>query len=405
MKAESYINRKTGQPLYNVIGWYCSEKFDGQRAQWDPKRQVLLSRYGNVIPAPPAFVEPLKSVQHQLDGELFMGYGNWDLTGIFRNRQKDSQDRNRELWKRVTYIVFDIADPDSDYNQRYRVLERLATQFPVHIILVERTLIQSKAALETIYQGILQRGGEGVMLTNPHSFYRDGRTDNLLKYKPVMEEQCIIVGYKEGNGKYAGRLGSFIVHPIEDGEIMPYKEFSIAGITDAVRSSYKRTHPIGTVLNYRCSDVTKSGKPRFPVYIGICRKVVTPRQIPTEDIPTETHTPKGLAKELEAKGIPSASGVIVTAHPVPPVRPAPSMSPPPPYTLEVEPPIDLFIIPPPPGFTGSPVPSPVPVSPPVGFMERVSPPVQFSLPCKPLPKLPKIKPRIRVQVQIPAQVC
>ena len=129
--------------------------------------------------------------------------------------------------------------------------------------------------LDTWYQQILDRGGEGIILNYPSAPYCDGRSDNILKYKPIMNDECVIVGYKPGRGRNAGRLGSFIVHPVKDGNSYPKREFSVSGMNNTVRDNYMKTHPIGTMLNYSCVEYTKSGKPRHPVYLGICRKPVT----------------------------------------------------------------------------------------------------------------------------------
>lgn len=268
MKAESYLDKKTGKPQYSPEGWVASEKFDGQRAQWDPGRGQLITRYGSVVNCPKWFLDKFRGIDIPLDGELFMGYGNWDLTGLFRsNRTED------ELWRRVRYMVFDIPDPDAGvFSERIGKLESLGLSSP--LIPVKHVVIDSRATLKEYYEGILKRKGEGVMLNNPTAFYRDGRTNHVLKYKPIMDDECVVVGYKPGEGKYTGKLGSFIVWPVEDGIPVKQREFRISGMKDIVRSNYRKTHPIGTVLRYCCNDYTKSGVPRHPRYLGKTKKVV-----------------------------------------------------------------------------------------------------------------------------------
>ena len=280
MKALNYFDKKNGKALYSPIGWYMTEKFDGQRAQWCPESKSLISRYGNVINAPSWFIEQLSFFNLPLDGELFMGYNSWHMTGIFRAKSFKS---NNDLWRKARFMVFDIPDIDiGDYVDRMKVLDSIFQTFKAvthnstqYILPVNRILIKTKTQLNDFYQDILSRGGEGAMINSPTGFYCDGRTSHILKLKPVMDDECIIVGYKEGNGRNVGKLGSFIVHPIEDGVPNPKKEFGISGVSDLIRSSYKKTHPIGTVLSYACSDYTeKSGKPRHPRYLGKCKKHV-----------------------------------------------------------------------------------------------------------------------------------
>jgi DNA ligase-1 len=285
MRAESYINRKTQQPEYAASGYYISEKFDGQRAQWDPGKQCFISRYGNTINCPQWFLNYFSGLKIPIDGELFMGYGNWDLTGIFRSQRPDET-----LWKKVRLILFDIADSNAGtYEARRLKLEDLnlkwnwegASSGHVEIVPVRRA--ESRKDIEEEFKRVTARGGEGIMLNSPYHLYHDGKNSAILKYKQVMDDECVIVNYKMGNGRLAGKLGSFVVHPIEDGQPIKSREFSLAGINDAIRANYKHTHKIGTVLHYRCAELTKDGKPKHPVYLGICKRPVTNINLITED--------------------------------------------------------------------------------------------------------------------------
>lgn len=282
MKASNFLDKTTKKPLYSPIGYYVSEKFDGQRAQWDPINQILITRYGNVVNAPQWFLDYFKNIKIPLDGEIFFGYGNWGMTGVCRNKTSQTLKINNDIWKKANFLVFDLPDTQSGiYEKRISILEQCSgigkwgtTDTPIWLI--RRKKVLSMDMLEIYYQQIQDRGGEGVILNNPKSFYVDGRTDNMLKYKPIMDDECIIVGYKPGAGRNAGLLGSFIVHPIEDGLPIPHKEFHIgSGLSDLLRSGYIKSHPIGTILRYCFTEYTKTGKPRFPRYLGICKKPVT----------------------------------------------------------------------------------------------------------------------------------
>jgi DNA ligase-1 len=277
MRAESYINRKTRQPEYSATGYYMSEKFDGQRAQWDPVHKQIISRYGNIVNCPTWFLKYFEDITEPVDGELFMGYGNWDLTGIFRAQKPDE-----ELWRHVRFMLFDIADPVlGSFVTRRAQLEKLYVLHwsdKTHIELASIRIASSRQDIDEEFQRVIARGGEGIMLNSPHRSYSDGKTSAILKYKQVMEEECVIVGYKMGNGRLSGKLGAFLVHPIEDGQTFKAREFSLSGMNDHIREVYQRSHPIGTILHYRCAEFTKDGKPRHPVYLGICHKPVTKQQ-------------------------------------------------------------------------------------------------------------------------------
>lgn len=375
MKAENYVDIKTGKPRYCPVGYVMTEKFDGARVQWLPSAERLISRYGNDITAPLWFIDYFKGIQHPLDGELFFGYGNWGMTGICRAKSSN----NEELWRKARYLVFDLPDPDAGtYQERIGILEKCQGvgvwgSSTTPIWLVPRQLVSNTNMLDTFYQEVLQRGGEGIMLNNPCAFYRDGRTDAILKYKPVLDSECIIVGYKQGNGKYTGKLGSFIVHPIEDGCPDPTRQFSMSGMTDLIRSSYMTTHPIGTVLRYCCTEFTRTGKPRHPRYIGICRKPVT--------------------REQEISILEQSKATPVKTKPIPRPRPRTEVaprytSPAPGYTS----PAPRYTSPPPP-------PSPPPPTPPeITKIKPVPRPRPQVVPCQPpQPILPRPIPRPRPQ--------
>jgi DNA ligase-1 len=286
MRADSYINRKTRLPQHSCIGYYLSEKYDGQRVQWRPEIQSLISRYGNTISAPSWFIEPLKQITIPLDGELFIGYGKWSLTGLFR-----THDVKNEAWKQVTFIVFDypshLAGSWLQRQEKLRsILEDISAQ---HVKMIKPQLIISKEMIENTFKTIISRGGEGLMLNDPHAFYQEGKSQSILKYKQIMDEQAIIVGYKMGKGRLEGKLGSFVVHPIDDGHIYPKREFSVSGMSDEVRNSFTVTHPIGTIIDYTCSELTPNGRPRHPIYKGVCRKIVLPKRASITNNVTETN--------------------------------------------------------------------------------------------------------------------
>ena len=103
------------------------------------------------------------------------------------------------------------------------------------------------------------------MLRKPGSFYENKRSNTLLKYKQEYDLECKIIGYKQGNGKYTGMLGSFYCCLLNNDT----KKFYVSGMTDKIRISYLKTHPIGTVITITVNDLTCTGIPRHPRYLRI----------------------------------------------------------------------------------------------------------------------------------------
>ena len=127
----------------------------------------------------------------------------------------------------------------------------------------KQTKVQTEEEVFKMFDGLVAKGAEGVMLRCPGSPYDPKRSAHLLKVKPFFDAECKIIGYKSGTGKYAGKLGAFQCETIK----APNAKFFISGMTDEVRDNYKKTHPIGTIVTYTYVGVGESGVPRHPNYL------------------------------------------------------------------------------------------------------------------------------------------
>jgi DNA ligase-1 len=70
---------------------------DGARGYWNG--HAILSRHGKIIECPKWFVEGLMS-DVTLDGELWLGRGNFDLVAGLLNSKEDDL-----LWKSVSFMI------------------------------------------------------------------------------------------------------------------------------------------------------------------------------------------------------------------------------------------------------------------------------------------------------------
>ena len=69
----------------------------------------------------------------------------------------------------------------------------------------EQIKITSVKQMDEFYKNILKLGGEGIMIKDPISQYKEGRSSDMLKYKPSYDREAIIIGHSPGNGKYKGK--------------------------------------------------------------------------------------------------------------------------------------------------------------------------------------------------------
>lgn len=232
----------------DVALYLVSEKLDGVRAYWDGRR--LLSRRGNVIAAPPWFIERLPP--QPLDGELWLGRGKFDrLSAIVRRQAADD-----EAWREVRYLAFELPQAPGTFRQRARALRELVGSSGVPWLqAVEQLEFNSRQALERKLSEVMQSGGEGLMLHRADAPYLTGRSDVLLKLKRWLDAEATVIGHRPGQGKYAGQLGALRVRTADGVEFLLG-----TGLTDALR---RDPPPPGTRVTFRYRELTSQGRPRF----------------------------------------------------------------------------------------------------------------------------------------------
>ena len=279
MLAHTYKDPKTGKIKnppkgYPAApnGWYLSEKFDGYRCIWDGNK--FYSRNGNEFVTPDwfrAFMPPGIS----LDGELFLGRELFEKCGIFRRKVPDDSE-----WIKfnVKYQIFDSPTHPGNFEERQSFIEKLIKErckcesklslpkgVKCPLILTKQIKVKSEEDVQKYFKALTSKGAEGVMLRAPNSPYESKRTSLLLKVKQLFDDECKIIGYKPGTGKYANMLGAFECELVKNKKI----KFTISGMDDTIRQNYKKTHPIGTKVTFTYMGLSSGGVPRHPNYLRI----------------------------------------------------------------------------------------------------------------------------------------
>jgi len=234
--------------------YLVSEKYDGVRGVWDGK--TLRFRSGRVIPAPAWFIGRLPRVP--LDGELWLARGCFDaLSGIVRKAQPVDAE-----WRDVHYMAFELPGADGSFAERAQRLREIAGQTAWDpFVAVDQRPVADRAALRRRLAATVAMGGEGLVLHRADAPYQAGRTDALMKLKPEMDAEAVVVAHRAGQGRYAGQLGALEVRA-QDG-----RQFLIGtGFSDAQR---REPPPIGCVVTYRYRDLTPTGLPRFASFLRV----------------------------------------------------------------------------------------------------------------------------------------
>lgn len=234
--------------------YLISEKYDGVRAIWDGK--ILRSRSGNAFNAPAWFLAKLPS--QKLDGELWLGRGQFEqLSGFVRKTTPVADE-----WRQIKYMIFELPDAPGTFAERYEQIKQVvATANWPQLIAVEQFRLPDNAALKHKLNEIVRAGGEGLMLHLADAPYITGRSDALLKLKPLNDAEATVIGYVPGKGKYEGKMGALQV------ELADGKRFQIGtGFTDAVRAN---PPTVGTLITFTYRGLTKNGLPRFASYLRV----------------------------------------------------------------------------------------------------------------------------------------
>ena len=261
----------------------ASPKLDGVRAV--VRDGVVLSR--SLKPIPNRHVQ-LMFGRHELeglDGELILG----DPTHPEAYRRTVSAVMSIEGEPDVDFHVFDRWDRDYPYNE-------VALSYGLTIPVCS-TLIRTMEELEEYEAALLDKGYEGVMLRDPQSLYKFGRSTAkegfLLKLKRFADSEAEILGFEElmhnqneatinetGHTERsakqdgllpAGTLGALMVRDIHSGV-----EFKIGtGFTAAERQKFwnLRAPLRGALVKYQYFPTGSKEKPRFPSFQGFRHRI------------------------------------------------------------------------------------------------------------------------------------
>ena len=180
---------------------YASPKLDGIRSVI--YHRAALTRSLKPIPNNHIreILERYASAIDGLDGELIVGEAN--APDVYTRSVKGIMSHDGQ--PDFTYVVFDyFPTRDKSYSIRMEEAKRRVKQaeedgLPVRFI--ETLLIKSAEELAAYEVDCLNRGYEGVMIRDPHGFYKHGRSTLregiLLKLKVFEDMEAEIVGFEE----------------------------------------------------------------------------------------------------------------------------------------------------------------------------------------------------------------
>ncbi|NMP15197.1 DNA ligase [Thalassotalea sp. Y01] len=230
--------------------YLVSEKLDGVRARFDGRQ--LLSRNGVVFKAPDWFLQGWP--EQALDGELWI-----DRNQFSKTLSVVSKEQPHDGWQSVRFMVFDMPGSIKPFVERVVDMNYIVdASNSRYLAVIEQQKIDSVAALQTLLDQVIVKGGEGLMLHKKQALYKPGRNANVLKVKRFADDEAVVVAHHAGKGKFANMMGSITVRNRQG------QEFKIG--TGFNRQERVNPPAIGSTITYRYWGKTVTGLPRFASY-------------------------------------------------------------------------------------------------------------------------------------------
>lgn len=240
-----------------------------------------------------------KEILEGLDGEFICG--DPTAEGCFQRTSSFvmSYDKQDDF----TFYVFDKWDEVSTFEDRFAVVEYIDGQFlmdkdkPRKMVAAETRVLNTMEEVWEFHDSMIAQGQEGIILRDPHAFYKYGRGSPIqcecikMKVGGWVDTECKILdfheqlhnsneatidnlGYTERSGHREGLIGKNTLGAIsvrgvfEDGRGFDCRVGT--GLDDSVRQAVWNDMDKyrDKIVKMKYFNVGIKDKPRFPTFLG-----------------------------------------------------------------------------------------------------------------------------------------
>ena len=189
--------------------------------------------------------------------------------------EAEAQQVRATLWDAIPLRDFEQGFYDEAYHIRLSRLSNCVSdaegslgQLGHLVSLVQSRNMQSQAQVQQWFSVLLERGEEGVILKTRDGVWENKRSRSLIKFKGELECDLRCVGWEEGTGKNANRLGALVL----ESDCGGIRVNVGTGFSDADRDGITVSNSVGRIVsvkyNARITDKTSSvGSLFLPVFV------------------------------------------------------------------------------------------------------------------------------------------
>ena len=253
---------------------FVQPKLDGMRCI--AKADGLWSREGKPIYGAPHIFELLKPIFDQypdtiFDGELY----NHDLKDDFNQivsaakKQKPTEEDLTVSQEKLQYWVYDLPSHIDTFGERTRILQNMINNRTALLqspsIVITPTCYIMAEEVDSLAAEYIEAGYEGAMVRTAGK-YENKRSNTLIKWKEMQDEEFTIVDIQEGDGNRSG-MAARVVVSLPDG-----RHFSaglIGNVSYCKQLLDERDQHIGKLGTVVFQNYTPDGVPRFPKFKGV----------------------------------------------------------------------------------------------------------------------------------------
>jgi len=267
-------------------------KLDGVRvlAVVQGANVTLYSRNGKVFANFPQIAKDILLQRAAFQRNLGSG-GRFVLDGevtgeSFQKLMKQAHRKSDAKTTGMVYHVFDILPLDALEEGHWNVQQhkRLEWLDSAKSVLPEGGCVQIMPGMDVnldtseghdimrrFAEASVEQGYEGIMIKELDAPYQCKRSDSWMKWKPTISVDLEIVGFEEGTGRNAGRMGAIICEGEDNGRRIRVNVGS--GFSDSNRDEYwtARDELLGHLVEVQADAVTQnqdgSYSLRFPRFL------------------------------------------------------------------------------------------------------------------------------------------